>query len=478
MAQRAQIGDAFAALAAKYKISQPSESAFSSHFSIISWPIANALLPIDLVGSIGRLMTRAPVAALPGPGRAANFASLRAWASAAEGARLADWLRFEGPSERAFPLDAETAWVGIRIKGSAIERLRPLGSVCGYRIFEANLRDNDERAILAAAGMLSDNARSSIARHPADAIAAPQAIVRPGRPFLLFKSGPPLSAEAPRALTAGERVTAISGPAGHPGARCEVALPPENAPVDLSLFERDSAFEALIEQRLQIRVESPIALRDLGVSAELEIGGRLIVRSFARVGELPTTIDEGSPLLQALYSDSARNKLLEAGSGVLRFAIGRLVKTEVQLERPLASVDWSGDLPELIGAQLASELVSASTPWPHRFAPANAIALPERGATAYALRLADGRIADLISARQVYLRASSFLISPSSICFSSVPIRPLLAAISLLVMKHYQTAVLLFASLHSGRSSQSAGKPASARSLVGCVSRCCTRSCN
>lgn len=579
MAQRAQIGDAFAALAAKYKISHPSESAFSSHFSIISWPIANALLPIDLVGAIGRLIARAPVAALPGPARTANFASLRAWASAAEGARLADWLRFEGPSERAltslltenrtgivsaasyerlrtavatsaeaffavragrqrartakspasveqspgrlilardatglklfaawnplplglfdeartaarsaawrprlwgagaflhsdtalgggpfllmhavvpaadepvypdaaavfgaggdiaaalaarqidwtatllfdvnedrsqgeqrfgpFPSDVETAWVGIRIEGSAIERLRPLGSVCGYRIFEANLRDNDERAILAAAGLLSDDARSSIARHPIDAIAAPQAIVRPGRPFLLFKPGPPFSAETPRALTAGERVAAISGPSGHPGARCEVALPSESAPVDLSLFERDSAFEALIERRLQIRVESSIALRALGVSAELEIGGRLIVRSFARVGELPATIEEGSPLLQALYADSARNKLLEAGSGVLRFAVGRLVKTEVQLERPLASVDWSGDMPELIGAQLASELVSASTPSPHRFARANAIALPERGATAYGLRLVDGRIADPIK----LLASSSF----------------------------------------------------------------------
>ena len=40
------------------------------------------------------------MAALPGPGRSVNFASLRAWASAAEGARLADWLRFEGPTTR------------------------------------------------------------------------------------------------------------------------------------------------------------------------------------------------------------------------------------------------------------------------------------------------------------------------------------------------------------------------------------------
>lgn len=104
--QRQMIGDTFGKLATCYKLVRPSESAFSTHFSIISWPIANALLPLDLVGPVTRLMARAPVAALPAPrrrtvpGRQTNFASLRAWASAAEGARLADWLRLEDPSAR------------------------------------------------------------------------------------------------------------------------------------------------------------------------------------------------------------------------------------------------------------------------------------------------------------------------------------------------------------------------------------------
>jgi hypothetical protein len=46
-------------------------------------------------------MARAPVAALPGSGRSINLASLRAWASAAEGKRLVDWLRFQAPTTRA-----------------------------------------------------------------------------------------------------------------------------------------------------------------------------------------------------------------------------------------------------------------------------------------------------------------------------------------------------------------------------------------
>jgi len=47
--QRQTIGDIFDTLATRYKLVRPSESAFSTHFSIISWPIANALLPLDLV---------------------------------------------------------------------------------------------------------------------------------------------------------------------------------------------------------------------------------------------------------------------------------------------------------------------------------------------------------------------------------------------------------------------------------------------
>lgn len=589
MAHRAQIGDAFAELAAKYKLSCPPDSAFTSHFSIISWPISNALLPVDLVGPIGRLVARAPKDALPRLGRSANFSSLRAWASAAEGARLVDWLRLEAPSERVlvslltknrtgtlsmasyerldkviansadaffsvrtgrervrigkipvstehsygrltlandaaglklfatwnplpsmlldearraarsaawrprlwgagafihpvtalghgpfqlmhdvipatdepaysdavdvfgagsdiaavlaarridwttnllfdvnadrtlgeqrngvFASDSEIGWVAIRDGGSAIEHLRPIGSVCGYSVFEANLRDEKDQVILMAEGLLSKGARSSIARHPVDAITAPQGIVRPGRPFLLFNLGPPLSAEPLQALNTDERLSSVSGAAGHPGLRCDVALPSETTTLELSLFERESAFEALMERRLQIRVESPIALRDLKVSAELEIGDRLVVRSFTRVSELPATINEQSPLLQALYADTTRSQLFEAGSGVLRFKIGHLIKTEVPLERAQGIVDWSGDAPELIGSEFASELVSASTPTPHRFDLANAVALPNRGATAYGLRLTDGRIADPVKA----FASSSFNLGDLAVNFT------------------------------------------------------------
>jgi hypothetical protein len=61
IAQRQRIAEVFRGQASLYNLSRPTHSAFSEHFSIISWPIANALLPSDLVGPVTRLLARAPV---------------------------------------------------------------------------------------------------------------------------------------------------------------------------------------------------------------------------------------------------------------------------------------------------------------------------------------------------------------------------------------------------------------------------------
>jgi hypothetical protein len=56
--QRHAVARAFEALANTYKLARPSDSAFNQHFWIIAWPIANALLPVDLVGPVTRLLAR------------------------------------------------------------------------------------------------------------------------------------------------------------------------------------------------------------------------------------------------------------------------------------------------------------------------------------------------------------------------------------------------------------------------------------
>jgi hypothetical protein len=73
LAQRQRVAEVYRAMAERYGLSYPSHSAFSEHFSIIAWPIANALLPSDLVGPASRLLARAPVGALPGTGRSTSF---------------------------------------------------------------------------------------------------------------------------------------------------------------------------------------------------------------------------------------------------------------------------------------------------------------------------------------------------------------------------------------------------------------------
>lgn len=576
MTERASFGDAFAMLAGKYALSRPSDSAFSSHFSIISWPIANALLPIDLLGPVTRMLARAPATALPGPGRPINFPSLRAWASAAEGARLIDWLRFEAASERVLtalltenrsggisdtsyarlqdavtrsteaffatrlarqrarrtkvsataqqslgrltlnrdaaglklyvswpalptdladearitaraagwrpqlwgagarlhsdtalgdgpfllthaqvpradqpayadaattfgegsnsaaalagrnvdwketllfdvnsdrnrgeqrfgPFDSPSglAWIACHAEITPLDRLRFVGRIAGYRVFEADLATDANRAILAKEGFFAAHDRTLAARHPIDAITAPQGVVRPTRPFVIYRPGPPISIDELQRLRASDRAGYTLG-SGQIRLRCEAASEPDLSPVSLSLLERDSAFSALTERRLLLRLESVHSLRNVPVAVELEISGKLVVRSIAQVPDLPATLDAQSPLFETLYDDAVRTRLLESGAGLLRFSVGRLAGIEVALTRPVGAVDWSNSPPRLTQGDASAEMVCANATTPHRFAAAHAVVPPVRGATGYALRFTDGQIAD-----PVHLLASS-----------------------------------------------------------------------
>jgi hypothetical protein len=570
ISQRQRIAEAFHAEASRYGLSRPSQSAFSEHFSNIAWPIANALLPLDLVGPVMRLVSRAPVGALPGSGRIANFASLRAWASAAEGARLVDWLRLEaatarvltavltenrgkilspasyqrlrdqiakqpeaffaaraarlrartskapvsgqltsgqlaltldafglrmfatwpalpvplfeearaiarsaawrprlwngggflhpdmalspgpfalsfksvpGDDEPAYPDAAATfgegseaavalaariiewkttllfdpnedrtraeqrfdaltetsgyVWIAIRPGGASLEGLRRVGNACGYSVFEADLAAASDRSILTRAGLTSGERRCVIARHPMDAIGAPHGVVRPDRPFLIYTEDVTAQEEhLPQQLPAGGRLVPIPGSSGRPGLRVEPVAASVASVVDLVLFERDNLFEALVERRLQLRLESPLPLIDVPVVADLEVGGRLIARGRASFASVPVTVPRDSPLLAPLYHDYARGKLLEIGKASLRIAVHQSADLQVELERPATSVEWTDGAPRSVGTSFDAKLVAAQGSRPHRFASAAAVEKPDRGAIAYGLQLSDGRIAD------------------------------------------------------------------------------------
>lgn len=569
--QRHIVARAFEAFANTYKLARPSQGAFSEHFSIIAWPIANALLPVDLVGPVTRLLARGPVQALPARGRTPNFEFLRAWANAAEGARLADWLRIKEPATRvltallnenrdqilpdssygrivtaiqfqpeaffaarsaqarasdarsqssvdqtpgrlvvslevggprllvtwpplplalfdeacstarahawrpklwgvgallhpvtalgggplpvaltASPADGIAAypdaatifgagsdialalaartvewnsclvfepneertqaeqlvlpltggkglvWPATASGGPDMTGLRHLGTACGYQLFEANLDKPADRAILVREHLLNDQRQLLLVRHPSDAIGAPQATVRMSRPYLLFserQAGNDDVGEV-RILASGSQVVTLPGVAGSVKLH---AAPPglrPSLPIELSVFERDSAFDALIERRLQVRVHSRLPLADVPCHATLEVDGVLLAYGTDRLASLPATVSASSTLFTPLYEDSVRTRLLASGRGVLALTIGRSVSVRVPLQRATASVAWDGNRPTLVGTDIESTLASAPAQSPHRYLEIDAIEAPARGAAAYGLLISDGRIAD------------------------------------------------------------------------------------
>ena len=141
------------------------------------------------------------------------------------------------------------------------------------------------------------------------------------------------------------------GFSGRPRLRAEPAAPGIASAVDLILFERDNAFEALAERRLQLRLESPLPLIDVPVVAELEIAGRLIARGRTSFATVPVTVPRNSPLFAALYSDYALGKVLESGKASLRISVHGSASVHVELQRPAASIDWSEGTPRPVRDQ-------------------------------------------------------------------------------------------------------------------------------
>jgi hypothetical protein len=285
-------------------------------------------------------------------------------------------------------------WIAVSPGGASLDGLRRLGNTCGYTVYEADLGARSNRLVLERAGLASDDKRLAIVRHPIDAINAPHGVVRPERPFLLYDPDEPDKEQVPQELPADGRLPAVTGPLGRPGLRAEASGPALGDIVDLLLFERDNLFEALIERRLQLRLESPVALIDVPVQADLEVDGRLIARGQVSLATLPLTVPSDSPLFAPLYDDRARSRLLEIGKGSLRIAVRHAAVVHVDLQRPATAVDWTDGVPSSVGSDLETTLVAAEGRQPHRFAAVTVIDEPARTAIAYGLRLSDGRIAD------------------------------------------------------------------------------------
>jgi hypothetical protein len=299
------------------------------------------------VGPFALALSTVPTAESPAYPGAADVFGPGSEVAVVLAARTVDWhanLLFDPNSARTTAKQrtgtltgtSKYAWVAVRSGGATLEGLRKLGDTCGYAVFEANLADTLDRKILVRAGLHRGSGKWLLARHPVDAIGAPQGVVRPNRPFLFYKEGGSAEHEGiPQSLAEGERIAAVSGPSGRPGLRAKPASPPGENIVEVVVFEKERAFEALMEKRLQIRVKSRLLVIDLPAIIELEIDGYLIAQGFGRLAALPYTIPAHSTLLVPLYDDRAREKLLEIGKGSIRITLGQTIAVSIALERPV-----------------------------------------------------------------------------------------------------------------------------------------------
>lgn len=566
--QRQRIADEFKSLALRYKLAEPPRTAFSQHFSLIAWPISQGLLPIDLIDPVMRMLSAAPVSALPAPGRTANFTSLRAWSGAAEGIRLTDWLRVEEPAERVLnallydnrgsslsviayrriadrialsndapaglrrakarvkgakaaestsqsfgrltlvaadgaarlfvswpalsvslyeegriqarakgwrpqlwgagpflhpdnalgggpftlcmaqcpsvetpayanagdvfgagkeitlalaartidwtslllfdaddggqtgeqrfsPFSAPSGkiFIGVKIGGASIEGLRTIGRSCGYDFLEGDLSRPEDVAALRQAGAWTEKTVTLCSRHPTDAIGAPPSVIRPGRPFVVFNVGGGDNLPLPQAAEKPGLIKANG--IGH--LRCEVQEIADPGLVTVTVSEREQAFDAFIERRLELRFESSLPLRELSVKALLTVGDRLLAVGRASLAALPATVDASSELFAPLRDDRVRGLLLAAGQGNLNLLIGNTVITALPLQRTAALVIWNENgQPEISAQSTSSKLVVSDARQPHLFREVEAIASPKEGVLAYGLQLPDRGIVDPI----------------------------------------------------------------------------------
>ena len=259
---------------------------------------------------------------------------------------------------------------------------------CSKRI----LGNPGDRAILIREHLLSDERRLLLCRHPSDAIASPQGTVRVSRPFLLFAERQPGNDDIGevRTLARGAHTATLAGVPGNVLVRAGPDTPAATSPIELVLFERDAAFEALIERRLQVRVDSRVPLIDVLCHAALEIDDVLLAYGSYRLPSLPATVPSSCAMFEPLYDATVRAKLLANGRGILQLSVGRWDSMQVPLERA-AICQWDGLRPVLVGAEAETILAAASARSPHRFSAVATVASPARGATAFGLVLADNR---------------------------------------------------------------------------------------
>jgi len=317
--------------------------------------------------------------------------------AAALAARTVDWAR---PMLFACDADDRADWVAAPLTGrtgrvwilpqasdgrtavtTALETLRRRGTVAGVAVYEADLSREADRAILAAASLWRDRGTLLLARHPVDAARTEARQVTAGRPLAVWAEGDTsLANDAIVRLTRDSIVQAMP-------ITVAPQPPAPAAAFRMTLLERETAYDALLDRRLTLQIASPWRLRDLDAVARLYVGGRIIACGHAKVAPGPIGCDH--PLLAPLLRDSVQEALLGEGAGRLIITIGSIA-LDVPLARSRALVIWDPQGQPHLQNGVMGEVQQATATAPHIFRP-QAVS---GAARATVVRLPDRRLAD------------------------------------------------------------------------------------
>ena len=565
VSRRSMLSAAYGRLADMFPIERPAHTGFNEHFSIIAWPIANALMPSEVAAPLARLLARAPSWTGSITARRTDLSALRAWARSWEGIRLSEWLQNEALASRvmtalvsnnsqgllneasfrrvigaytsqseaffalrdakrrrqsdstkgagevdegllsvrriggqyaltvtwsplpqslldtaraeasgqgwrprfwgqgtpqhsdqafgslpvllnlnripadddtAFPTADETFGGGSSVAGALRARrvdwaapmvflhdadtdiadrapaplrrdrgqvwlLEPagrepqlpiIGKLAGRVIRCADLTNSGDRQTLQALGLwqgeVGTGPRRRLARHPVDAMTLRSGQVRPGVSFCVFD----LTSFETSRLARNERRSLTEVDGLRELTAKTVASDADPSPPEIFVFDRQSTFDALIEQRLLVRIDSALGTAEWSVEAMIVCEGQVLAYTRQTVTQDGHGVRADSRLLRALQSDHIRARLLETGLAVLRLRVGNHPWETVTLARSDGEVDWDQNDPSA-SVSRATGVVAAPAPRAHHFYPTSAIAAPPAGAVAFAVRLDDGRLA-------------------------------------------------------------------------------------
>lgn len=565
VARRSMLASAFSDLAKQFPIQRPAESGFNEQFSIIAWPIANALMPVEVAAPLARLLARGPTWGGSFPARRSDLSTLRAWARTWEGLRLSEWLHNENVATRviaailgdnsqgtlneasfrrittayarqaeaffalreakrrrradaakatteaaegllslrrigghfaltvawpplppplletaraqasgqawrprlwgmgsplhydqalgslpillnisslpapdlpAFPAADETfgsdSPVADALRGRVVDWASPLvflldptsniadranlplpgevgevwllgplgettnlaviGEVAGRAIRRADLARPDDRQTLQAlgltAGQISSGGLRRLARHPVDAMALRKGQVRPAFPFCSFDETTLQIGK----LARNERFAVGNIEGTRELVATSAPVDPDPGSPEVFVFERQSAFDALLEQRLLVRIDSSLGAAEWPVEAMIVSGDEILAFARETVKQDGHGISTGTTLLRTLQAEHVRARLLELGSGTLHLRVSNHPWEKIPLARIEGEVDWDAADPSRTVAG-ANGVVMASPAKAHLFEPAPVIEVPPSGASVYAVRLDDGRLA-------------------------------------------------------------------------------------